>query len=404
MGMKYNKSVYLTGVLLYFLSGPFFMWPLLRHYSIRYIITAFMCFIFFLNKKKSTKDDYKAITLLVGSILLLGLTNPDNIFVNMAITLLLLPLIFIPLANSTFTKNVYHVFETIYVYSISAALVCWIASLIGVLPSMGKMSGLISQLGDNAYDIHLFCVRLNAYETPRFYGPYDEPGVVGTLAAILLVINGFNLRLKKNIIILITGVLSLSLYFFLIVGFYFFYRAIVQRKIIPLVILVASIFFIYEKTKDIPELQWRVWNRLTIEDGRLAGNDRNTDYIEELYDSKFWTSEYWFGVSDWYALADRLDGSSSYKIVVLKNGMLFFSLYCLFFIVYSFLNNKHSFKEFLLFVFVFISCMYQRAYLYHGLYFFLFCYYARFASELSSHDQLVNNEKNTVHRRLCNAK
>ncbi len=403
MAFKFNKSVYLAGILLYCLSGPFFMWPLLRHYSIRYIITAVICFIFFMNKKRVTKDDQKAVILLVGSILLGGVTNPDNILIVISITLLLLPLVFIPLSNSYFTKKVFNVFETIYIYSISAAMICWIASLAGILPSLGSINGMISQLGNNAYDVYLFCVRLNVYETPRFYGPYDEPGVVGTLSALLLSINGFNFKAKKNIIYFITGVLSLSLFFFIIVGFYYVYRAITYRKILPLFILAASVFIIYEKTKDISELQWRVWNRFVIEDGNLAGNDRNSDYIEDLYESKLWTSEYWFGVNDWYAVADRLDGSSSYKLVVLKNGMIFFSLYCLFYIVYAFNYNKKNARDFFMFVIVFLSCMYQRAYLYHGLYIFLFCYFARYMSELTDY-QSIQNEKNLIHRRLCNAK
>ena len=114
--------------------------------------------------------------------------------------------------------------------------------------------------------------------------------------------------------------------------------------------------------------------------------------------------EYWFGVRDWYSVAEKLDGSSSYKIIVLKNGMLFLIVYCLFFLLYAFLYNKRDLRDFILFAIVFISCTYQRTNLYNVLYLFLFCYYARFASEISIHNKLVHNEKNTLRRRICDAK
>lgn len=54
----------------------------------------------------------------------------------------------------------------------------------------------------------------------RFSGMYEEPGIVGTVSALLLVLNNFKLNTRSSKIILISGFLSLSLAFFLIVGVY----------------------------------------------------------------------------------------------------------------------------------------------------------------------------------------
>lgn len=47
----------------------------------------------------------------------------------------------------------------------------------------------------------------------RFCAYYDEPGVVGSIASLLLIGNRFNLRLWENWPILIAGLFSFSLFF-----------------------------------------------------------------------------------------------------------------------------------------------------------------------------------------------
>lgn len=50
----------------------------------------------------------------------------------------------------------------------------------------------------------------------RFYSIFDEPGVLGCLAAFVLFGNGYNFKDKRNLIIAVGGVFSFSLAFYLI--------------------------------------------------------------------------------------------------------------------------------------------------------------------------------------------
>ncbi|WP_313135715.1 hypothetical protein [Stutzerimonas nitrititolerans] len=75
----------------------------------------------------------------------------------------------------------------------------------------------ISTFLDNYY----FFVTEGGTSVKRFYGVFDEPGVVGTLSALMLCGLRFNFSLKRTWIILVAGALSWSLAFVIlsVVGF-----------------------------------------------------------------------------------------------------------------------------------------------------------------------------------------
>lgn len=65
-----------------------------------------------------------------------------------------------------------------------------------------------------------FC---NAQQDVRYiaqiFGMYDEPGVVGTIAGAILMTRQFNFKKWINIPIFIAGILSFSLFFYVILQF-----------------------------------------------------------------------------------------------------------------------------------------------------------------------------------------
>lgn len=381
--MKYNKSVYISGALLYFFTGPFFSWPFLRVTGIKiflYFLFGFLCYRY--TEKKSGFDK-GLIGLFVFTSVLFGLTSPNNYMIKLVLCVSFLPVVVAPFCKDSYIKNVYSVFETIFVFVMAGSILCYIASLVGLLGPLWSMNGLISELGDKAYDVYGLCVKQNIYDTIRFYGPYDEPGVIGTYASLMLVINKINLRSLKNWVLLISGILSLSLFFFVIIGIYLLYSAVFHKQIIPILLLLCLIPYVYEQTKDDLEIQWRVWRRFTVSDGKFEGDDRSSESLDRFYKSKQYTWDYWFGVGDIEKAAQYMEGDSSYKIVVLRNGMIFFVLYCLFFILYGYKYLKKDRWAFFLYLTIFIGCMYQRTNVYAIETVFLFCFFARFYSDKS---------------------
>ncbi|MDE5833987.1 MAG: hypothetical protein K2H26_00545, partial [Ruminococcus sp.] len=72
------------------------------------------------------------------------------------------------------------------------------------------------------YDKYPFLVMCRSYGLyqPRFEGYFDEPGIVGTICAVLLTTKKFDLKDKYTWSILFAGLLSLSLFFYVIMLIY----------------------------------------------------------------------------------------------------------------------------------------------------------------------------------------
>lgn len=380
---KYGKSAFFSGALLFFLSAPFFSWPLMRVTGIKIILYYLFGFICFQHFKREDKYDKVLILLFVFTSILYGLTSPNDVLIKFLLCISFIPVVVAPFCDNSYLKKVYRVFESFYVFIVAGSLLCYLASNVGILGPMFSMNGIISEFGDHAYDIYGLCVKQNVYSTIRFYGPYDEPGVIGTYSALMLIINKFSLKSFKNWVHIIAGVLSLSLFFFIIIGVYIIFSAIHHKKVLPLLAILILIPYAYNKTSDDLEFQIRVWNRIALNDGELGGDDRSSDYLDQYYNSKKYSLEYWFGVNDWESVVNRLEGESSYKLVVLQNGMLFLALYCLFFILYGYKYLNKDKWNYLLYLFVFLGCIYQRTNVYSMVTVFLFCYYARFYLEIS---------------------
>ena len=302
-------------------------------------------------------------------------------------------------SGDEFFKKVFFYFEKLFVISISLALACWPFVLLGVLPAFTSIDGLIPQLGEAAYDVHLFCVKQNVYDSFRFYGPYDEPGVVGTFCALILVCHRFNLTSFSNIILCISGILSFSLFFYLISIVYIIYNTLKNKKLTPLIVGIFVILFLYNHTKDNDIFNWYVWRRFTYDksEEKFVGDSRSSYQLDSFYDSIKYSKEYWFGLDDWDSFANRMSGESTYKNIVLKNGMLFFSCYLTFFILYAF-HYRNNIFDYSLFLFVFIGCIYQRTNLYDPVTLSLFMYISRYFSKNIKISNI--NEKHLIHRRL----
>jgi len=106
------------------------------------------------------------------------------------------------------------------------SLICWALWLLGLpLPSTPMLYG--SWKGDDGatqLDNYYFFIVESEALIKRFYGVFDEPGVIGTLAAFLLCGLRFNFNLKRTWIIVVGGLVSWSLAFVVIsiLGFILF--------------------------------------------------------------------------------------------------------------------------------------------------------------------------------------
>ena len=124
------------------------------------------------------------------------------------------------------------------------------------------------------YKVFLFTVYLEgSFDNinNRFYAFYDEPGVLGNIIMVLLYIQRFNLKKWYNIVFLISGLLSLSLAFYIALIVYYVLFGKLRTKIGFLVIGGILMYYFYGNEY----INNMVFERLTFEeDGSLAGYNR----------------------------------------------------------------------------------------------------------------------------------
>ena len=381
----------LAGLLLIYKTRPYFFWSgiFLNNYF-NAIITIIIGLLFFLNRKKMSGAD-RILMLLFGTIIIsypfVGDQN-FNVFIS------ILPLLFIPFATDEFNNSVYKSYLNFYCILVGLALFVWVFAIIGAIPPM-KVIKALNKLKDYGYYVYPFLVR-GTNDGIRFSGPFDEPGVIGTISGILLCCQK-NFKSRQSLILLITGLCSISLFFYLIIVAYYSYSQLSAKgkmKNIFVYAIVAGLALIIIISS--PLLNEMIISRLVWDpdSGRFAGDNRTAAYAWEVLDQIKGTHQFWFGIKDKWEFQEEVAFSSSFINVVIMNGALFFGLILIFYIGYAFVY-KVTISGFLFFLFVLIATIYQRPYIFNPDFIFLWVYLARKESL---------NENMSLHSRFLKSK
>ena len=199
----------------------------------------------------------------------------------------------------------------------------------------------------------------------RFCGCYDEPGVVGTIAGIMLVINRWNMRNWKNIVLLISGIFSFSLYFYMLQFLYFLFYARLRYKIVAFFLLIG-LFFYLQNDELVNKF---LLARLDFSGGDFSGDNRTTASFDSWYRNFLFTGDFWIGCGK--GMANIVDsGGASYKHLIVDYGFIMFAIY-MFSFLYLIWRNHSVLKKFLIISIVLFSLIYQRPFIFNYLYLFL---------------------------------
>ena len=271
--------------------------------------------------------------------------------------------------KSDFLSHSFEKYKTVFAISLIPSIFIYVLFLLGYELSYNSVEP-INEIKDGIYRVYPFCIiyeGLPGYPMLRFHAYYDEPGIVGTISAILLIIDNVNIKNKINIPILLAGLLSLSLFFYVIVLTYFFVFAKPKYKIIGGVIIVfIGIIFVSIVGQDFPFFQ-----RFVVENGKFVGDTRTSDSFEVWYSNFLSSIDVWFGYGGNKAQTINV-GGSSYKDLVVNYGAIFFVAYLLSFFAYIRHHCKQRYSC-LLCIFVFLCTLYQRPAIYDYFYLFLWC-------------------------------
>lgn len=350
---------------------PYFIW---NNNVVRfsYIIILFIL-CYFLIISKSLKIQHKDFALLLFAIFITIYINYDGFkiaVVNLILTIPLFVFIIMPIEDK---KKIYYYFSYIFAIALLPSIIIYILHLFNINFNgayLEPLNPLKTEAG-MYYKQFFGAVKLvnpHSSMTGRLYrlcGMFDEPGVVGTISALILV--GKRYQIKNNyinIILFIGGILSFSLFFYIITLVYYFIASILERKqknMIISLILLSVLSMISAGVIKNDFINNTIIERMSIKDGKLQGDNRTNDYFEAKY-SEFLdsgVSKVMFGLGRGTTHNDKLlEASASWKKFVIDRGFVGLAMLILFLLVTTFMYNKTK-SGFILLV-VIIASIYQR--------------------------------------------
>ena len=272
-------------------------------------------------------------------------------------------MIFLALPESN-KISVFEKFTTILSISLVSALLFWSVSLLGIhMPSDFISADQAIKVYNNQHYLHYFgCVfRESIYYSPRIKqlcGMFDEPGMVGTVCALTLVGNRFRIKNnKKVIILLIAGILSFSLAFYIITFLYFSYYYLSKRKLkksqlLVLGGLVLLLVFLANNTY----FQERIISRLSL--ASLINNNRTSAEFDIIFSDFLQSDAILLGVGNNSPVFMTVD-ASSYKVLIYAHGFIGFALIVGWFIYGGIIYAKKN-RDALILLGFFVLSIYQR--------------------------------------------
>lgn len=367
-----HKGSVAAAILLFFYADPYFFWGgIYQNNYTQFLLGIMMLYLFLKNKT------FHGLTKALGVFFVLLIVM--DMFLqgrNIMYLLFTIPVAALPFADKEFTQSTYNNFLNIYCGITFVSLAIWVLHLVGAAPYLGTIPPL-NQLKSHSYDHYPFLVTVSG--SYRFECVFDEPGVVGTLSGMLLCIQRFNFKDRRNYILLASGLCSMSMFFYIMIASYgVLYYIIEKKSIFKTVLMAVAVFGLLYVVQNIPVLNEIIGGRLEWDAEKMsfAGDNRTKDSIIDYFDSIIGTNEFWYGLDNKALFLESVVGECNVYITILVNGALFCLLYLGFMISYG-LHFKKTWAAFILFLFVFLICVYQRPFLFEAVYVFLWCYMAK---------------------------
>lgn len=368
---KKEFSSWISAILLYLLLMPYFVWTI-TDYQLYYAITP-LSFIFYINRKQGNTDFGFAMGFIF-LVLVASFTGGKNIFGFLSCAFLAS----VFLVNKDYMSSTYTKFRNIYAVLISLSLISYFLVMFLNVHLPYTTIDALNILKSHNYYAYPFLITSDTHNIVekmfRFHGLFDEPGVVGTMSLLFLFIEKFNLRKWYNVVILISGIMSFSMFFFAATLIYLFYYVFTNSKssVFFKLLVVGLVVFGSIKSMDNDVAQMLIWDRFTWDasENKFAGDSRAASDLETYVDGIRGTSQYFFGGTD-MATRDSFRGSYSIQNIILDYGLIIVILYFLFYSAFSHRYIRES-KRYLLFLAILFLTFYNRPAIFVMTYHFLF--------------------------------
>ncbi|WP_302303709.1 hypothetical protein [Culturomica massiliensis] len=364
---------WLIAILLFFLSMPYFIWPVPELYNL--LLLPFLLFLlpqFEIDKKQLVLNlllffSYSFIAFRIT------LNNGGSALGGLFVAVTFLPFLFV---KKELWIKIFESYAKLYALLILFPIIEYILIYFVRIPIPHT---LIDPSPFNSHECsyekyYFLTVMQNGMHLfiPRFSGYFDEPGIVGTISMGLLYATKYDLKKKYNIIILIAGILSFSFFFYLATVIYIMLFCPPKAKIAVAVIAVTLIALLWSNGF----LETNVISRFEKFFTKGGLSERDTDLFLDMYENTSF-AELFFGI-----IGQRVPHSTSYKYLLAVCGIMPMALLSVFYFIKAYNLLKFS-KEFLIYILTYIFIIAQRPFINVTIYIFLFTVsmYALFYSQ-----------------------
>lgn len=364
--MKYSVIEILIAVLMFLMLRPSFTWTwnmTLIQYALFLLIALQFDF--------KEKDNIPLFVVFLLIVSIVPIAHGVNLFGLLAGSFLA----FIPFAKKDSLLKSFDILKYGIAALMSISIAVWIAVVVFQVYLPSQVIEPLNELKEYNYMSYPFLVipiQIKDLELVRFCSVFDEPGVVGTLSLLFLYYGNFNLKRIDNIIFLIAGIISFSLFFllgfaiFLLIGV--FLNKEMEKYRLPSIVAIAALFV---AVLTIPVMNEMVGSRLEYDEdkGTIAGNNRSGEDLDDYIASIRGTSKYFWGDPK---SEEEFSGHASLQNGVLRYGVVFMVLFFVFYFIYAKTRLHRNRKEVWMFMLLLFLTLYQRPGFLSPTYLFIF--------------------------------
>lgn len=367
--VDFPLSALIVAVILFLLTPPMFMWdPLKSSYIYRIFLSFILLITIFPHLNFKQKHSKYSIVLYIISIIFY--ITGDFTFLPLLATCILTLIYFL---DRFYVKKIFNA----YVLLMSLLLIPSITQFILVLCGFDFPYVILNpyiEEKDYVYRAYTFFTTSSDVFSlfPRFMSYFDEPGALGSICAIILYIRKYNLKDVINIPFLIAGLLSFSLYFYIVTFVFLILYISGFKRIIVLLFLLISLISLSNLENEM--LNQYIFDRIEYDEIEgISGNNRTVSGFDEWFDKYKKTGDAVLG----YGRGSKQlynHGGASYKDRIVEYGYLGFGLYLIMMVLTGYSIYRKNLKTFMLYLFLYLSMLWQRPFIIDFAYMMLFLF------------------------------
>ena len=237
------------------------------------------------------------------------------------------------------------------------SLPAWLINLyIYDLPIVGELDLSEMKGSPYIYNNYVFFVTDSLRDYYRFYSAFDEPGVLGTLAAFILYGNRYDFSKRANIVILIGSLFTYSMAFYVltILGWMYQSSRSLKKMLLPLLSIFGLALVLVTVLSEDQAFQQSVLDRF-MDVGFDRVENRTGETVNAFWNKYIQSSDCIFGMGLSYIDDNFFDFGNSYRRFIIEYGLVGLLILVLMYIRLTRRWNKFTIAFFVLFFLSFLQ-------------------------------------------------